>query len=135
MLATASAVTSTTPRWPRGLRGAEKGGFAARRLTPSYALVREEVQPDSGHSTRCVPMSTRTTNLGVRSSNLFGRARQNERAGRHEKTIGERLVADQAVLRALPEEPFEPCDKRPAKVSSTVRLFRTGGLWFSWTSW
>jgi Mu transposase, C-terminal domain len=65
-------------------------------------------------------MSTRTTNLGVRSSNLFGRARQNERAGRHEKTIGERFVADQAVLRALPEEPFEPCDKRPGKVSSTV---------------
>jgi hypothetical protein len=30
-----------------GLRGAEKGGFAARRLTPSNALVREEVQPDS----------------------------------------------------------------------------------------
>src|ERR1700730_13047029 len=38
---------------------AEKGGFAARRLTLSNALVREEVQPDSGHSTRCVPMSTR----------------------------------------------------------------------------
>jgi len=66
-----------------------------------------------------VPMSTRTTNLGVRSSNLFGRARQNERAGRHEKTIGEKLVADQAVLRALPEEPFEPCDC-PGKVCSTV---------------
>src|SRR3984893_4721169 len=37
----------------------EKGGFAARRLTPSNALVREEVQPDLGHSTRCVPISTR----------------------------------------------------------------------------
>jgi transposase len=48
------------------------------------------------------------------------RARQNERAGRHEQTIGERLVADQAVLRPLPEAPFEPCDKRPAKVSSTA---------------
>src|SRR5450631_799613 len=48
------------------------------------------------------------------------RARQAERAGRHEQTIGERLVADQAVLRALPEAPFEPCDKRPAKVSSTA---------------
>src|SRR3984893_4188905 len=30
------------------------------------------------------------------------------------------LVADQAVLRALPEPPFEPCDKRPGKVSSTA---------------
>ena len=47
-------------------------------------------------------------------------ARQAERAGRHEQTIGERLIADQAVLRALPELPFEPCDKRPAKVSSTA---------------
>ena len=47
-------------------------------------------------------------------------ARQAERAGRHEQTIGARLIADQAVLRALPELPFEPCDKRPAKVSSTA---------------
>jgi transposase len=47
------------------------------------------------------------------------RARQAEHAGRHEQTIGERLVADQAVLRALPEPPFEPCDKRTGKVSST----------------
>src|ERR1700730_6685105 len=47
-------------------------------------------------------------------------ARQAERAGRHEQTIGERLIANQAVLRALPELPFEPCDKRPAKVSSTA---------------
>jgi hypothetical protein len=42
------------------------------------------------------------------------RARQSERSGRH----GERLIADQAVLRPLPEAPFEPCDKRPAKASS-----------------
>jgi transposase len=48
------------------------------------------------------------------------RARQNECACRHELTIGERLVADQAVLRPLPEASFEPCDKRPAKVSSTA---------------
>ena len=50
MLATASAVTGATPRWPESLRGAEKGGFAARRLTPSNALVREVVQLDSGPS-------------------------------------------------------------------------------------
>jgi len=48
------------------------------------------------------------------------RVRQAGRAGRHEQTIGERLVADQAVLRPLPEAPFEPCDKRPAKVSPTA---------------
>ncbi len=50
------------------------------------------------------------------------RVRQAGRAGRHEQTIGERLVADQAVLRALPKAPFEPCDKRPAKVSSTALM-------------
>lgn len=48
------------------------------------------------------------------------RARRAERASRHEQTIGERLVADQAALRALPEAPFEPCDKRSTKVSSTA---------------
>jgi hypothetical protein len=48
------------------------------------------------------------------------RARQNEHAGRHRQTIGERLIEDRAVLRPLPEAPFEPCDKRPAKVSSTA---------------
>ena len=48
------------------------------------------------------------------------RARQNERAGRHRQTIGERLIADRAVLRPLPEAMLEPCDKRPAKVSSTA---------------
>ena len=47
------------------------------------------------------------------------RARQSERAGRHEQTIGERLPADKAVLRPAPDVAFEPCDKRSAKVSST----------------
>jgi hypothetical protein len=37
------------------------------------------------------------------------RARQNERASRHEQTIGERLAADNAALRDLPATPFEPC--------------------------
>ena len=48
------------------------------------------------------------------------RARQAERASRHEQTIGERLAADRGVFRNLPAEPFEPCDKRSAKVSSTA---------------
>ncbi|HEY8006378.1 MAG TPA: IS21 family transposase [Methylocella sp.] len=46
------------------------------------------------------------------------RARQNEHAGRHEQTIGERLVADKAVLRDLPATPFEPCHKYATTVSS-----------------
>jgi hypothetical protein len=46
------------------------------------------------------------------------RARQNERAGRHEQTIGERLVADMAAFRELPAAPFEACHKVATKVSS-----------------
>jgi Mu transposase-like protein len=45
-------------------------------------------------------------------------ARQNERPGRHEQTISERLVADQAVLRDPLAAPFEPCHKCATKVSS-----------------
>ena len=48
------------------------------------------------------------------------RARQAERAGRHAETIGERLVADTAALRALPAVPLEPCEKRSGRVSSTA---------------
>jgi hypothetical protein len=47
------------------------------------------------------------------------RARQGEHAGRHAETIGERLVRDLAVLSGIPEGRFEPCEKKPAKVSST----------------
>jgi hypothetical protein len=47
------------------------------------------------------------------------RARQTERAAKNPLTIGEMLAADQALLRALPGLTFEPCDQRPAKVSST----------------
>ena len=48
------------------------------------------------------------------------RASQTERAGRHAETIGERLVADTAALRALPAVPLEPCEKRSGRVSSTA---------------
>jgi transposase len=48
------------------------------------------------------------------------RQRQAERAGRHAETIGERLVADTAALRALPAVPLEPCEKRSGRVSSTA---------------
>jgi len=47
------------------------------------------------------------------------RRRQNERAGRHSETIGERLVADLAAFQRLPATPLEPCEKRIARVSST----------------
>src|SRR5690606_38684678 len=54
------------------------------------------------------------------------RARQAERAGRHAETIGARLVADLAVLRALPAAPLEPCEKRSSRVSSTALVrYRT----------
>jgi transposase len=48
------------------------------------------------------------------------RRRQDERAGRHGETIGERLVADLAAFRDLPGVPLEPCEKRAARVSSTA---------------
>jgi transposase len=48
------------------------------------------------------------------------RARQNDRAGRHAATIGERLTADVVALRELPAVALEPCEKRAARVSSTA---------------
>jgi transposase len=45
--------------------------------------------------------------------------RQEDYAGRHRETIGGRLAPDIAALRALPAAPFEACETRPAKVSST----------------
>jgi transposase len=46
--------------------------------------------------------------------------RQGDHAGRHAETVGERLAADLAALRALPATPLEPCEKRAARVSSTA---------------
>ena len=47
------------------------------------------------------------------------RRRQDDRAGRHLETIGERMAADRAVLRELPAVPLESCEKRTGRVSST----------------
>jgi hypothetical protein len=44
------------------------------------------------------------------------------RAGRHTETIGARLLADLAALRALPQGSFEACEKRTARVSSTLQV-------------
>lgn len=44
------------------------------------------------------------------------------RAGRQAETIGERLMADLAVFRALPAGAFEACEKRTARVSSTLQV-------------
>jgi transposase len=53
-------------------------------------------------------------------------ARQMEHAGRHEQTIGERLVADKAMFRELPAAPFEACHKVAARVSSQALVrYRT----------
>jgi transposase len=53
-------------------------------------------------------------------------ARQNERAGRHEQTIVERLVADKAAFHELPVTPFEACHKVAARVSSQALVrYRT----------
>ena len=47
------------------------------------------------------------------------RARQAECSGRHSEPIAVRLVADIAAFRELPPAPFEPCEIRTARVSST----------------
>jgi transposase len=47
------------------------------------------------------------------------RARQVECSGRNSETIAVRLEADLAAFRALPAAPFEPCEIRTARVSST----------------
>jgi transposase len=44
---------------------------------------------------------------------------QDRKAGRHEETIGERLLSDLSAFRPLPAIPFEPCEVRTARVSST----------------
>jgi len=43
-------------------------------------------------------------------------------AGRHAETIGERLMADLSAFRELPAGTFEPCEKRSARVSSTLQV-------------
>src|SRR5919199_1260352 len=57
-----------------------------------------------------------------------------ERFGRrlrgHSETIGERLVRDQAALLATPAVPYEPCETRPARVSS-LSLVRYRGTDYS----
>ena len=57
-------------------------------------------------------------------------ARLNETAGRDPRPIGERLEADLAAFRSLPSTPFEPCDVRPGRVSSTA-LVRYRGVDYS----
>ena len=47
-------------------------------------------------------------------------ARRADCSGRNSETIGARLPADLAVFRALPAAPFEPCETRTARVSSTA---------------
>ena len=48
------------------------------------------------------------------------RCRQEERAGRHSETIGERLWVDLEAFKDLPAVPLEACEKRVARVSSTA---------------
>jgi transposase len=46
------------------------------------------------------------------------RRRLDDRLRRHTETIGERLSRDQQELQKLPQVPYEPCDRRPGRVSS-----------------
>ena len=50
------------------------------------------------------------------------RVEWDRRAGQHSETIGERLMADLAAFRALPQGTFEACEKRISRVSSTLQV-------------
>lgn len=65
-----------------------------------------------------VPVAASFEELNVR---LFADCQvdQARYADRQIKTIGERLACDLAVFRPLPPAPFEACETRPARVSST----------------
>ncbi|MBU6373920.1 MAG: IS21 family transposase [Alphaproteobacteria bacterium] len=47
------------------------------------------------------------------------RRRQSDSVAGAKETIGARMAADQAAFRSIPAGLFEPCDKRPGRVSST----------------
>jgi len=46
------------------------------------------------------------------------RRRHNDRLRRHAETIGERLARDLEAFADLPPVPYDPCDRRPGRVSS-----------------
>ncbi|HSR72939.1 MAG TPA: IS21 family transposase [Kiloniellales bacterium] len=46
------------------------------------------------------------------------RRRRDDRLRRHTETIGERLERDRQAFMELPPVPYEPCDRRPGRVSS-----------------
>ena len=48
----------------------------------------------------------------------YCRRRLNDRLRGHDDTIGERLVRDREAFLPLPMAPYQPCEKRPARVSS-----------------
>ena len=66
-----------------------------------------------------IPVAASLAELNAMSAERC-RRRQDERAGRHAQTIGERLAADCEALRPLPAVPLEPCEKRGGRVSSTA---------------
>ena len=47
-------------------------------------------------------------------------ARLDDRLRGHTQSIGERLERDLDALQPLPASPYDPCDRRPARVSSLV---------------
>ena len=64
------------------------------------------------------------------------RRRQAARLRGHKETIGERLARDREAFLPLPPAPYDACDKRPGRVSSSVagalpgqRLLGARGLW------
>ncbi|MGC2778952.1 MAG: IS21 family transposase, partial [Bradyrhizobium sp.] len=89
----------------------------SRAIMPDKGKVEGLVKYSRANFLTPVPHAPSIEALNARLAERC-RARQNERAGRHEQTIGERLVADMAAFRELPATPFEACHKVATKVSS-----------------
>src|SRR5919199_318042 len=107
--------------------------FADRFGRPGKGNDKGKVEGLIGYSRRhyLVPVP-RATDWEALNAHLRARCRERfgDRLRGHSETIGERLVRDQAALLATPAVPYQPCETRPARVSS-LSLVRYHGTDYS----
>jgi transposase len=107
--------------------------FAERFGRPGKGNDKGKVEGLIGYSRRhyLVPVP-RATDWDALNAHLLARCRERfgDRLRGHSETIGERLVRDQAALLATPAVPYQPCETRPARVSS-LSLVRYRGTDYS----
>ena len=95
--------------------------FADRFGRPGKGNDKGKVENLVGYARRnyLVPLP-RAASFEALNEQLEARCRRrfDDRLRGHDATIGERLDGDRAALLDLPAVPYEPCDKRPGRVSS-----------------